>query len=209
MRAKKLFKKKRTTVRRRKVFRRKRTIMDNVPHSFMRQATITQVTGNIVHAPYLNAERFDGLLNLINYTEFSNLYDQFMLTKVKVEFFMQVDPTAQTATTAFYPRLYWHRDYDDSTAPASLSDVRERGNCKSAIMRCDKPITIWCKPNVLQTMYHTGVTSAYAPKFDTWIDIATPGVPHYGFKYAIDNFTNTAYKFEIVRTFYFKCRAQR
>lgn len=165
------------------------------------------VTGNVVHAPYQNVLGAT-LDNVLNSGEFTSLYDQFRIDWVKIQFFLKIDPSAQTAATASYPRLYWFRDYDDQTLP-SLNDIRENSRGKRAIMHPNRPVTIFFKPNVLSEIYRTAISTGYSPKFGQWIDASTPNLVHYGIKYAIDDLTNVNYKVDIEVTYGLSMRQSR
>lgn len=141
--------------------------------------------------------------------EFSALFDQYMLTHVQMMFHLRIDPSAQTATTAIYPKLYWFTDYDDANAPPSLNAVREHPRCKIAVLNPNRPVICNIKPAVLNEVYRSPTTSSYNPKWRQWLDFAQTDVPHYGLKFAIDNFTNTNYIVSTELKFWFACKGVR
>lgn len=190
----------------------KRPFRSPMTHSFKRWVRDgTTITGNAVHAPYLGIRSSNviQLGNLVNSTDFANLYDQYRINYVVVKFWLRIDPGAQTAGTASYPKLYWYRDYDDATIPASLNEIRENAKCKIAVMNPNRPITIKFKPNTLQLLYQSAVANQFKPVFGQWLDMSTTSTGHYGIKYAIDNLTNTNYSVDIEDCFYFQCRQPR
>lgn len=176
-------------------------------HRFVRGCAMQTIVGNAVYAPYQSVLGAT-LDNTLNHTEFTSLYDQFRIDWVKAQFFLRIDPSAQTAAGASYPRMYWFRDYDDQ-ALASLNDVRENSKGKRAILHPNRPVTIWFKPNVLSEIYRTAVTTGYSPKFNQWIDASVPNLVHYGIKYCIDDLTNTNYKVDLEVTYGLSMRNSR
>jgi len=67
---------------------------------------------------------------------------------------------------------------------------------------------------MLTQMYRTALTTGYAPKRSTWIDMAQTDVPHYALKGVIDfeNFnppTGADYTFQCNIKYYFQCRNTR
>lgn len=184
-------KKRRTT----KMARNSRVPTTAVVHRFVRGCAMQTITGNVAFAPYQSVLGAT-LDNVLNHTEFTNLYDQFRIDWVKAQFYLRIDPGAQVAAGASYPRLYWVRDKDDQ-ALASLNDIRENSLGKRAILHPNRAVTIWFKPNVLSEIYRTAVSTGYSPKFSQWIDCTTPNLVHYGIKYCIDDLTNTNYKVDL------------
>lgn len=215
------FKRKRITRTRRRISRRLtmrrgplRAVASQV-HKFTRMFAGTgntggalSLTGNAVYAPYLG--NFGCTLSqVVNVNEFANLFDQYKITYCRARWFLSIDPGAQTATTANYPKLFWCRDYDDDGTVASLNDLRENVRTKVAVLRPDRPVTIGFKPNVLQAMYGTALASTYKPAFNQWIDMSQTTTKHYGYKFGIDNLTNTAYKVEVEVQLWFECKNAR
>lgn len=147
--------------------------------------------------------------NVVNSTDFANLYDQYRINYVVLKFWLKVDPSAQTAAAATFPKIYWYRDYDDSTAPSSLNEMRENAKTKIAVLHPNRPVTIKFKPNTLQLLYQSAIANQFKPAFGQWLDMGTTSTGHYGIKYCIDNFTNTNYQLDIEAIFYFQCRQPR
>lgn len=191
------------------VRRRLRTPM---VHSFKRMARDGfSYTGNVAYNPLLVtwSANWINLALVVNASDFANLYDQYRINFVVFKVWLKIDPGAQTAATASYPKLYWYRDYDDNTAPGSLNEMRENVKCKVAVLNPNRPITIKFKPNTLQLLYQSTIANQFKPVFGQWLDMSSTNTPHYGIKVAIDDLTNTNYKVEVETTFYFQCRQPR
>lgn len=184
-----------------------------MPHKFVRMYAgvgsggANTITGAAGFAPYVSNFTVN-LAGVVNSTEFGNLFDQYRITYCVVKHYLKVDPSAQAAATANYPKLFWYRDYDDSATP-TINEIRENTKCRVAILRPDRPIVWKFKPNTLRLMYQSGVTNQFSPTWGAWLDCSTLTTPHYGFKYAIDDFTNTNYKLETEVKVYFECRQPR
>lgn len=190
---------------RRKSFKRSRQQV----HHFRRSGTVFGYSGNAVNNPLLfwRGSVFD---DIVNFAEFTVLYDQYRINYVVDRFWLKIDPSAQTAATASFPKLYWSRDLDDSGVAANLNELRERGNCRIKVMNPNRPVVIKWKPNVLNSVYRTGVTDSSAtPLWGQWIDMSATNLIHYGYKAAIDDLTNVNYRVDIERTVYFSCKNTR
>lgn len=177
-------------------------------HYFKRNFNFGDLPGNAVYNPYLAANSFT-LGQIPGIGDFTGLFDQYMITYIKLKFYLTTDPGAQTASTAIMPRMYWCKDYDDTTAPTSIDILRERNDVRTAVLRPDRPIVVKLKPSVLQEVYRSAVATTYAPKWKQMIDMTQTDVPHYGLKYAIDNFTNTNYALRVEGTMWFVCKGVR
>lgn len=164
--------------------------------------------GAVGYAPLLNAYSFN-LAQLPNVADFTSLFDRYMITHVQLAFYLTVEPGAQTAATATYPKLYMIRDYDDSSAPSSLNALREHSKCIVRVMNPNKPVIINIKPAITTEVYRSAVATSYSPKWNQWVDMAHTDVPHYGIKWAIDDLTNTNYKVEILGKMWFRCKDVR
>lgn len=177
-------------------------------HTFKRWTDGGVITGNAVNNPYLASFSFT-LGALPNVSEFTNLFDQYMITKVVTKMWLKIDPSAQAAASAAFPKLYVARDFDTSTAPASLNDLRQYARCKVIGFNPNRPITLVSKPNTLALSYTSAIANNYTPKWNTWLDVGDPNTIHYGWLYAIDDLTNTNYRVTIDHTYYFKCKNTR
>lgn len=181
--------------------------VSNSTHHFRRGGGAFSVQGNAV-SPYYNS--YQTLFsNITSSGEFAALYDQYRINFVVLKVWLRLDPGAQAAASAIVPRFWWVRDTDDSNAPSSLNELREHHDCKIKALSPYKPIVIKFRPNVLDLAYRGPVTSTYTPRFKQWIDMATTDVPHYGIKFAIENFTTTNYWVDIEATHYFSCKGVR
>lgn len=177
-------------------------------HHFRRMMQSIQIQGNAVYAPYVSYVDF-AFSQIIQSNEFTALYDQYRINYVVTKFYLEVDPSAQTAATAVYPKIYWVRDRDSAVAPSNIDELRQDSQCRCAILKPDRPVVIKCKPNVLARMYSGAISDNYSPKWGVWLDASTSSTQHYGFKFAVDNLTNTNFTMRFERTCYFSCKQSR
>lgn len=181
-----------------------------VVHSFRRMiAAPGQLTGNAAYSPYLANFGLNGISNVVSASDFTSLFDQYKINYCVWKAYLKIDPSAQAATTASYPRLFYYRDYDDSSIAGSLDEIRESQRARTVVMNPNRPVVVKFKPNTLATFYNSVGVNNYSPRWGTWLDIGGSGTFHYGFKWAIDDLTNTNYRVNFEITLYFSCKNTR
>jgi len=167
-----------------------------------RMMALTALAGNAGYAPYLAANAFQ-LDDLPNYTEFTSLFGYYRINAVKVTVSQRIDIGGLLGTAAKYPRFYHANDYDDASAPATLNALRELQGCKELVLGSGKQYSFWVKPAVQVPVYTTGLGAfGYLPKWKQWISTNNPDTTLYGFKWGLDDFTNTGLSFNIEYRFY-------
>lgn len=194
-------------------------------HSFRRMCAseVIDVTG----AAYTAGMEFK-LSDLPGAIEFSDLYDRYKLTTVVLRFRIINNPDVATSlnagvgdvntatllnSTNWYPRLFYCKDYDDSSAE-SLGALRERSKTKMVVLRPNKYHKVVIKPAVTVQTYRTISTTGYSPSWNQWIDMAQNNVPYYGLKYVldcsgIDPQDARPFKLEIEKQYFFTCKDVR
>lgn len=145
---------------------------------------------------------------LPDFGEFTTLYDAYSIDKIEVTWVL-VNNTAEE-----YPVLLVAPDYDDATAPATISDVTTHELCRIVPFSASKRShTETIVPRFAATAFRTGVTSAYTwGPVGTLLDMATTDTPYYGLKYWLDNYNsvdtpNAA--FRVYYTFHVRCAGVR
>lgn len=166
--------------------------------------------------------------DIIGYTDFTNLYDRYMITTVVLKIRLVNNPSATLGlnnlgvapsttvnwnATNWFPRLFYTRDADDDTAE-TVAAMKERATTRMIVLQPNRYYKIVIRPSVLMQAYRTSLTTGYAPKWNNWIDMANTDVPHYGFKYALDTSAQDPidtypFRFEIEKKYYFKCKDVR
>lgn len=129
------------------------------------------------------------LNNVTNHSEFTNLYDHYMITGVKVYFDYSPDYSAATSTDTniangmYMPKLWIRRDYDDVNTP-TLADMTESNQAFCIRFRPNKTShSIFLKPACLNLVWrNASSTDGYASKWRQWIDCGNPDAEHFGLK---------------------------
>lgn len=202
--------------RRPRGLRASRLLKYNV-HSYKRMATPVTFTATYPTAAYNNSFSFS-LSEVRGAGELTALYDQYMITGVKVTFQLINNPDANTApftnTTNLsnvFPKLFYVRDYDDTGVEAT-NDLRERNNVQVKVLRPNSLITVFLRPAVRNQLYLDGITAANSPLWKQWLDCSSSTVPHYGMKFSVDfaGFnTQSDYQVRVEKTFYLKFKNAR
>jgi len=188
------------------VSRRNRASRSLNTHSFSRYCSRTTF-GNITVTGTTLATGWEfRIADVVNYSEFTTLFDQFILTKCVVTLRLITNPnsasvlnlTTPVQITNWYPQLWYIPDYDDSSAD-NLDAIKERIGVRCRVLKPDKPIRIVVRPKVLVQTYVTALATGYAPK-RMYVDCDQPAMPHYGLKTVVDcmgNDPNDTYPFII------------
>lgn len=129
------------------------------------------------------------LADLPNYTEFTALFDRYMITKVKAQLLPRgnvSEVSQQTGVAQNTISNIWSAiDYDDATAPANLATILQYGNNRHR--RTTQTLTNVLAPKILSETYNNGITTAYSPSSKSkWVDCDNPNVQHFGVKVWLD-----------------------
>lgn len=174
-------------------------------------AAITRMWSN----QYSKAAATDELLaisfqlsDLPNYTQLTNLYDQYRILAVKCEFVPRTPPVQYygvSAISSSAPTLYTAIDLDDVTTPTAnslLSHESVKFHGAFTPMSTGKYVR-WLRPACATEMYQTGGFGGYGAKTGQWIDTTSSSVQHYGIKWWIATVATTpAYYYDVVFTYY-------
>lgn len=192
--------------RRRKFGRSRRAGVHYYKRSYM-------TSFNTYNWALMNNQGWDFFLSqLPNYTEFTNLYDQYKISRIKVKFIYSAN--SQDVTTAAnitaLPNLLTVVDNNDSTALTSAGDYCQYKDFR--IRRMDKPCSVYFKPQFAVAAY-SGAFTSYASKTG-WIDCASYNVKHYGLKFGVDPMfygdgSSVTGRVQCILTYYMKFRAPK
>lgn len=165
--------------------------------------------------------------DLKNESEFTTLFDRFMLTGVRVQFQLITNPDSQTAlhqstgnqTANFYPKVWYTIDRDDN-APITRSQIQEYPGAKCRVLRPNAIVKAYIPYPRVRGM--TTSSSAGAPSAQnggivsrpSYIDVAYDSTDHYGLKFAVDFLgivatTAELYWVKLDVKYYFKCKDVR
>lgn len=127
-----------------------------------------------------------------NVSEFSTLFDQYKIRRVVITMKLLNVPENSAAPMLnyanygnFYPTIWWVNDYDDS-GPVTLAAIKEFHGVKHRVLFPNRELKMSVAPTVLTQMFRTTLTTGYAPKKATWLDIAATDIPHYANKFVVD-----------------------
>lgn len=132
------------------------------------------------------------LTEVQGYTELTNLFQEYMITKVEIYFYPKanVQQTTTTAVQATVPFLYFVFDPNDASAPGSMNQLRECGNCQLRYGYNKFKLTYY--PRVAQAVYDGSFTGFATGGRRQWIDTSYPSTRYYGLKYGISGSDNTS-----------------
>ena len=167
------------------------------------------IQGNAVN-PILGGGSFS-LSSASGASELTALFDSYRIDKVDVAIYNRVNPSAQTAAAAAYPRFHYVFDRDDATAPPTLDDLMQHQGVKTHIFdEGHNTLKFSISPRVATALWAGGAFSGYGtPDKPMFVDCANPAVPHYGWKYGVEIMTNTNYFLDVYYTFHFTMRDPR
>jgi len=124
------------------------------------------------------------LSDLPSSAEFTSLFDQYKINAVKIAFLPQQNMSISigsinnpNASSRFFSCI----DYNDSSAPTSIDEVRQYQNCKytSVLSRHSRYIY---KPKIVDA---SGFT------ISPWLATSTPGANYFGLKVAVEPMDST------------------
>lgn len=132
------------------------------------------------------------LSDLAQVATWQAVFDQYKIEKVLLRFRARNNAVSVFNTASpngGVPTGYVVIDRDDSTALASVLAAEEYDTCET--FEGTDSITIVLEPSITPAYYASGAFSAYGVTTPKWLDIANPGVPHYGVKGVIGGLTVT------------------
>ncbi len=126
-------------------------------------------------------------------SDFGNLFDQYRIWQISVEFI----PTSQSGGGPLYTAI----DYDDSATPPSINELLEH----STLMKTapgNGIVRTW-QPRAAVGAY-SGAFTSYAQMTSPWIDNTSNAVLHYGIKIGIPFVTGNANQWYATATMTFQ-----
>jgi len=121
-------------------------------------------------------------------SEYTGLFDQYRINRLEV----WIIPVAAQGTTVF-GGSFSAIDLDDASTPSATATVKaKQGSLLSS--GGASHYHSW-RPHVAIAAY-SGAFTSFANMTESWIDSGSPGVQHYGLKFASDS-TPVAYTFNL------------
>lgn len=125
------------------------------------------------------------LSSLDNVSEFTNMFDQYMIQGVKIGWRLVFTPDGLPSSAASYPNLYVRVDYDNTTAE-TVNQIIQDNKSKRFILSPNKLATMYITPSTLRKMEGFNGSTINQPQWKQWIDCSDNAVPHLGVKCAVD-----------------------
>lgn len=149
----------------------------------------TAVAGNVLNTCDFGIGANFRLQDTLQFNEFQTLYDRYKIVGVKLKFLYQY-ATAQdqqnwntgSPPVVPLPIIDFAYDADDSTVPATRTEVQQKGYCKTRILTANSPWKTYYRPRIDKSVFNNSVVSAYTSEKACWLDCKNPDVEHYGFK---------------------------
>jgi len=117
-----------------------------------------------------------------------SLFDQYRINGAQIKL-VPVANSANVGVSSTLGRMFSYVDYTDATPPTSFQEVLDRKDAK--IHRCDQMWTEYvAKPRVADMLYKTPTTTGYGVGKPQFITCDNLDIPHYGWKYYLDNAQN-------------------
>jgi len=171
---------------------------DNSIHNFIQTIDLGQILTTSNTLPTFFA-RFFSFNDLQQTSSFQALFDQYHIKEIE----LWVQPVNNTATIATAgPTWYSVIDYDDAATPSALASLQQYTNVITTPLNNGHYIRF--KPHVAEALYG-GAFTAFGNVPSPWIDSASPGVQHYGFKMGC-NVTATTVNFNMIMRYHFSTR---
>lgn len=148
-------------------------------------------TGTGVNISYFSMSTFFTLDMLPDYADFTQLFDQYKILKVKFKLtpYSTFGPMQSGVGTANNQSLgvmqHQYVDYDDATALAAsstgINSMRQFLSYRSRNL-LGRPTKRSFRPRMALAAYASGAFTSYANQKSMWIDANSPTVQHYGLK---------------------------
>lgn len=170
----------------------------------------THVETSTVLGELTNAAQWN-LAQLSDESKFVNLYDQYRILKVAVTWVSRgnVRDAIPSVNVLGLPIMYHYIDLDDSTIPASVTEMMENTRTKMFFFSADKRArTVTVKPRISQVAGSAGAGTILGRK-NAWLDTSDTGTLYRGIKYWIQlpqSATAINNTFDVYTTYWIQCR---
>lgn len=134
------------------------------------------------------------LSQLPDYTDFTNLFDRYMIYKIVFRFVPRDITSVVSSYHIYTPYLHSVIDHDDDNIPTTLASIEQYSSYRKTI--ATKPHKRIFSPAVLSMMYESAITTGYSPQFRRWLSTNDTICPHYGIKIWIDQVNDIAATFK-------------
>lgn len=201
-------------VRRTRGLKRSRRVrrLDMLPHSYVRvvgdslwnyvQTSSTAsfsngvIKNSMIGSSEISFSAAFQMNDLPNWSEFSNLYDQYRLNYVVLTIKLVNNPdaiyvpnVAQGAGTVnssnWYPTIWMVRDHDDA-GTISLDAIKQYSTVRHKVLVPNRELKLTIKPSTVVAQYQGTNVVPGTVQYKKWIDVGYPNINHYGAKFVVD-----------------------
>lgn len=144
------------------------------------------------------------LSDLPDYSEFTNLFDEYCISRVKIHF-RPAALTNLTGTSYNNPWFIYVVDKDDAATPTTYDTLMQYPSVRIRSGVRDHMVSF--KPRFSVSIYN-GVSDAYGSRTG-YIDCSNAAVPHYGLKWGIAKAVASTVLYEIWVTYTILLRGVR
>lgn len=138
------------------------------------------------------------LSDLVNYTEFTNLFDEYKINSVCLKFFPSLTAKVSQFTNGV---LVTAIDKNDGNATGSVNELLQHDDC-IVVDLCQNNTFIIDNPRMnVSSQTATTPTFAGQTSMSGWVNNTTPTVQHYGFRWAIPATTAAAMNINVLAIF--------
>lgn len=160
-------------------------------HYFRRRYVVTNITASTsgagVQTNAAGAMTFS-LSSLPNASEFTALFDEYKIMKVKLDFIpfgdnVNLPISSMSGSTSLVSPggpLITAIDYDDNNTPGAAADLLQYQASK--VTPVPKRMKMSLSPKFSTEVYRSGVATGYGAR-KGWLDCVNSDIPHYGVKY--------------------------
>jgi hypothetical protein len=141
------------------------------------------------------------LQDLPAFSDITNLFDQYRILSVRVEFVMGGATNPLTGPPGIMATAL---DYDDANTPASLNELVQYETCQ--VVPIGQYFERTVKPRSALAAY-SGVFTSFANVYGQWYDAVSSSVQHYGIKYYIPAVPTSVYTIQPIAHYHIQCRS--
>lgn len=134
-----------------------------------------------------------------NFNEFTVLFDQYKICGIKW-MLMPRGNSSEIGSNQGQVKFFSVIDYDDNTAPSSITDLVQYENLK--VTPTSRDHKRYLVPKVAREVYSSATTTGYSAASSQWIDCTNDAVPHYGLKYMLQQLPAGTQQFDLKVTYY-------
>lgn len=144
------------------------------------------------------------LSDVSQYADYANVYDQYRI--VAIDLYFQPDHNTFQNALQNQSRMFSVLDFDDAVSLTGANAARGYNNCiiTSPWEKCHRRFVPRCA-----LAAYSGAFTSYAQAKNAWLDMASPGVLHYGVKIWIDPATTIVAQWFVEAIYYLEFKGSR